>query len=390
METGQDPAWAQAHQVLGLEKKRIVQYSLDQQLTPTATAQAATGKSTYNILLGLVVVLLIALLVITAQILSTLRQLSGKAEKEDYNKLNANLLFGFVFVFFAAIAYEIAIHKKYILPESASAHGIEIDFIMWTTTALTGFVFIVTQFLLFYFSYRYQHSPGRKASYYTQNNLLEVVWTTIPAAALTIMILYGFKIWVNVTMTNATRADSHDIELYAFQFGWKFRYPGPDGKFGRTDYRFTDLTLPNGKPNPVGLDASDPAGADDIIKDELIMPKGKMVKLHMRSRDVLHAAWLPHFRAQMYCVPGTPTQFSLEPLYTTEEYREKINKPDFNFELACNQICGVSHYAMRREIIVVDESEYLAMLGNETPAMAGMEFPASGKLTLNKMIQATK
>jgi cytochrome c oxidase subunit 2 len=120
------------------------------------------------------------------------------------------------------------------------------------------------------------------------------------------------------------------------------------------------------------------------------MPKGKMVKLHMRSRDVLHAALLPHFRAQMYCVPGTPTQFSLEPLYTTEEYREKINKPDFNFELACNQICGVSHYAMRREIIVVEETEYLSLLGSETPAMAGMEFPAPAKLTMKHTNTATK
>ena len=134
--------------------------------------------------------------------------------------------------------------------------------------------------------------------------------------------------------------------------------------------------------NLLGLDVNDPASMDDIVKDELILPKGKMVKLRMRSRDVLHSALLPHFRAQMYCVPGTPTQFNLTPLYTTEEFRAKLNKPEFNFELACNQICGASHYAMKREIIVVDEGEYLAWMSEQEPMFAGKTVNTPSQLTL--------
>ena len=140
--------------------------------------------------------------------------------------------------------------------------------------------------------------------------------------------------------------------------------------------------MANGAVNAVGLDVNDPASADDFIKDELILPKGVMVKLRMRSRDVLHSALLPHFRAQMYCVPGTPTQFNLEPLYTTEEFRTRIGKPEFNFELACNQICGASHYAMKRQIVVIDYNEYMTWMKTESPLLAGITESTEGQLTL--------
>lgn len=367
----QDAQWKDAPLAQDQDNKRFSQFAIDAQLEADDD-DADSNESTFHLLLAVIVILLMLIMAGAMKLMGGLNTLSGNKFKEpDYNKINAALLLAFVFVFFGGILYEIAIHSKYMLPTSASEHGREIDLMLWITTGLTGFVFIITQFLLFFFAFKYQEKEGQEALYYPKNDKLEIAWTTIPAIVLTVLVLFGFRVWVNTTITNA-KVESYEIELYAYQFGWKFRYPGPDGKLGNADYRLINLNADNGPINPVGLDPKDPASADDILKDELIMPKGAMVKLRMRSRDVLHAAHLPHFRAQMYCVPGTPTQFNLKPIYTTDEFRSTINKPDFNFELACNQICGSSHYAMRREIIVIEEKDYLAWMGQQEALLANL------------------
>lgn len=365
----QDETWAEAPVPQGLDNKRYSQYAIDMQLENDSSAVSDSGKATFYFLITLIVVLLLVVLGVAGSLLSGLRKISGDTSEFNYNNLNAKLMLAFLFLLFGGIAYEIVIHSKYILPESASVHGKDIDTIMWITAGITGFVFVITQFLLFWFAFRYQQKDGQKAVYYPKNDKLELVWTTVPAVVLTVLVLFGFRIWVNTTITTVNN-NEYEVELYAYQFGWKFRYPGPDGKLGKTDYRLTNTEMPDGTPNAVGIDLSDPASADDVLQDELILPKGKMIKLKMRSRDVLHSALLPHFRAQMYCVPGTPTQFNITAKYTTEEFRDKIGDAEFNFELACNQICGSNHYNMKRYIRVIDESEYVAWLNDLTPAMA--------------------
>lgn len=377
----QNPQWKNAPLPQDLANKRLSQFALDKQLD--ANKSIDTNNSLFYWLISLIVIMLLIVLGTAMKLLNGLSKISGATTKEpNYDKLNGNMFLAFLFVFMGAILYEIMIHKQYLLPESASKHGQSIDMILWITFALTGFVFVVTQALLFIFAFKYRQKEGQTAIYYPKNDKLEILWTTIPAVVLTLLVLFGFRIWVNTTITNANAEEYYEIELYAYQFGWKFRYPGPDGKLGRTDYRLTNTELPGGTVNAIALDITDPASADDIVKDELILPKGVMVKLRMRSRDVLHAAHLPHFRAQMYCVPGTPTQFNLEPLYTTEEFRSRINKPDFNFELACNQICGASHYAMKREIKVVELKDYTAWMSSEKPLFTSAENSNTNQLTL--------
>jgi cytochrome c oxidase subunit 2 len=378
----QDEKWAEAPSPQNLDNKRFSQYAIDMQLENGSGAVADSDKSTFYFLITLIVILLLVVLGVAGQLLSGLRKISGDTSEPNFNKINANLMLLFLVALFVGIAYEIGIHSEYLLPESASVHGKDIDNIMWITAGITGFVFVVTQILLFWFAFRYQKKDGQKAIYYPKNDKLELIWTSVPALVLTVLVLFGFRIWVNTTITAAAEEDVYEVELYAYQFGWKFRYPGPDGKLGKTDYRLTQTEMPNGLPNAVGLDLTDPASADDVLQDELVLPKGKQIRLRMRSQDVLHSALLPHFRAQMYCVPGTPTQFNLTAKYTTEEFRDKIGNPDFNFELACNQICGANHYNMKRYIRVVEESDYVAWLNELTPAMATGNDNNDNKLTL--------
>jgi cytochrome c oxidase subunit 2 len=203
---------------------------------------------------------------------------------------------------------------------------------------------------------------------------LEMIWTIIPVITLTGLILFGLFSW-NDIMSYDFEGEEEPmvVELYAQQFGWTARYAGMDNTLGDANGRLIDIDAVN----VLGLDTSDKNYADDVITKELHLPVGKRVHFRIRSQDVLHSAYMPHFRAQMNCVPGMVTEFGFTPKYTTEEMRLKeeviektngINKIrrakgedemyEFNYLLLCNKICGASHYNMQMKITVVEQDEY--------------------------------
>src|SRR6056300_1965555 len=160
---------------------------------------------------------------------------------------------------------------------------------------------------------------------------MEAIWTIIIVIVLAGLILYGLFTWTDI-MTVEENDEALVVELYAQQFNWKARYAGDDGVLGDANVRF--LQDFDGK-NLVVIDATDPNGFDDVVVQELHLPTGREVIFKMRSQDVLHSAYMPHFRAQMNCVPGMITQFGFTPTVTTAEMRQtpqmqakvkKINK----------------------------------------------------------------
>jgi cytochrome c oxidase subunit 2 len=175
------------------------------------------------------------------------------------------------------------------------------------------------------------------------------------------------------------------VELYAQQFNWTARYGGGDNVLGGANVRMIDIN----RANILGLDESDPYTNDDVIVKELHLPVGRKVNFKFRSQDVLHSAYMPHFRAQMNCVPGMITEFSFTPSITTENMRldpdvvdhvkrtnairaEKAAKGEdnsdpweFDYILLCNKICGKSHYNMQMKIIVETEEEYNAWMESQ-------------------------
>jgi len=187
---------------------------------------------------------------------------------------------------------------------------------------------------------------------------------------------------MNVSLEN----DPLVVELYAQQFSWKARYAGADNTLGKANVRLIDID----RANILGVDESDPNAKDDVITSELHLPVGRPVLFKMRSQDVLHSAYMPHFRAQMNCVPGMITQFGFTPNKTTVEMREtpemidkvqNINKIrskkskalvakgeealeryEFDYLLLCNKICGKSHYNMQMKIVVETQEEYNAWI----------------------------
>ena len=330
------------------------------------------------ILIGLV------LLIIAAHQLMRVIELSREFKKtkeweitDSDNAFNgkAMLLAGFALIAF--LFWQGNRWNDNALPGAASVHGIKVDALWDINMYLIVFVFVVTNAFLFYYAYKYAGKKGVKATFLAHDNRLEMAWTIAPAIVLAGIIIFGLKYWNEIT-ERSTDPNKVTVELYAKQFDWTARYAGADKKLGLTDYRQIDGG------NSVGMDTLDPAGYDDIlVKNEFHIPVNREIEFKMRSRDVIHSAYMPHFRAQMNCVPGMVTEFKFTPNKTTAEMRKdpyviqlmaginearakKAQEPvEFDYILLCNKICGASHYNMQMTIVVESEKDYKAWIAKQ-------------------------
>ncbi|MFS4483954.1 cytochrome c oxidase subunit II [Hyunsoonleella sp. 2307UL5-6] len=311
--------------------------------------------------------------------------ISGVATDKD-NTINGYLMMGFlIFIYVITIISMVKWGDLPLISNAASAHGPDVDNLMITTLIVIFFVQTLTQFLLHYYAFKYKGEKGKKALFFADNNKLEFIWTIIPVIVLAGLVIWGLNTWINIMGVDESD-DPLVVELYAQQFNWKARYGGADNTLGKANVRLIDID----RANILGLDESDPDAQDDIITTELHLPVGRPVLFKMRSQDVLHSAYMPHFRAQMNCVPGMITQFGFTPTVTTVEMRqtpemqekvmninniriekskkliekgeEALDLYEFDYLLLCNKICGKSHYNMQMKIVVETEEEYNAWI----------------------------
>jgi cytochrome c oxidase subunit II len=354
---------------------------------------------------GLIILLCIVMLAIVLIQIGRVTELSAKirGEKEaqkESNEWNSKgfVIFGAAFLIFSVVSafiYEddmlwYGVHK------SASELGGKIDWLFNVTLICTGIVFFITQALLFWFSYKYRGREGRKVLYLPHDNRLEIIWTAIPAVAMTFLVIAGLDTW-NEVMADVKDGEDHiEIEANGMQFAWNLRYPGTDGKLGTRDYKRITAS------NPFGQDFSDAKGHDDFYPDEIVLPVGKKVRVRVTARDVLHNFYLPHFRVKMDAIPGLPTYFVFTPTITTEEYRlmlkkspewnEKYDPKDpesktrwemFDYELACAELCGKGHYSMRRKVRIVSQEEYDAWTAKQQSWYMSNVHNKGTKVTIN-------
>ncbi|TAH00892.1 MAG: cytochrome c oxidase subunit II [Sphingobacteriales bacterium] len=288
-----------------------------------------------------------------------------KGEKKTFeqnNRINGFLLLAFLVLGMAGVYWCNELYKGKILGEAASDHGVDIDRMLYISIAITGIVFVLTQVLLFWFSFKYQYSEKRKAFYFPHNNKLELVWTVVPAIFLTVLVGFGLFYWYKIT--GDAPANATVVEVTGKQFGWFYRYPGKDGVFGKKYYK----NISDAKDNSLGLIWDDKAAQDDIVRDDkLMLVVNKPVKLIINSRDVIHDVGLVHFRMKMDAVPGTPTTMWFTPRFTTKEMKEKTGNPNFVYEISCDQMCGKGHYSMRGVVDVVTQAEYDAYIIKQEP-----------------------
>ena len=253
------------------------------------------------------------------------------------------------------------------LPRNVSHFGHEIDFMIYVILWITGITGVLVFSTMIYFIVKYRHRAGVGAIHSHGNNTLEVVWTTIPVFIFLALAIYGNEMWARMRMEKPP-ADALQVAVVGEQFGWNVRYPGPDGKLAKMDAHKI------GKDNPFGVDPNDPDGKDDFTTyNDLVFPVNHPVQLHLGSKDVIHAFYVPEFRLYQDMVPGRVYDFVWLKADATG-----------SFQLACNQLCGQGHYKMFGKLAVVPEAEYVAWAKSKAPATTAANSQTSETTIANR------
>ncbi len=371
------------------------------------------------IILGVIVLgaIMIAQLMKVYELISKVRNRREEHIPDRDNRLNATFLLLFMIAFFISILYLFAEYGYTGRGDSASVHGVDTDWLMNFKFLIITIVFFITNFLLFFFCFKYVRKPGVKAFYFPHKALFEYIWTAVPAFTLSIFVIMGIKLWHE--QTGPASAEAIRVELFAKQFDWTVRLSGDDNMLGNFDYKLTNDNNPlalvttktiknaidsmeNGASGVKALTAKlsnpkvvysqededllrsdlntkehllrlvyqmqakhnkelDAKAYDDIVfnaSDTLFLCVDQEYDFNFRSKDIIHSAYFPNFRAQMNVLPGQTTRFKFTPSVTSKEMRKRRNNPNYNYALMCNKICGSSHYKMKLLIVVLDKEDY--------------------------------
>jgi cytochrome c oxidase subunit 2 len=383
----------------------------------------------------LLIILVIALAIIAIVQLTKVYEFTRslrRSKEEDIsnadNKLNANLMLVWMFLFFIGTIYLYVRYGNY-LPEAASEHGKDVDQLMSINLWMITIMFFIVNAMLFLVSWKFYYRKDRKAKFFAHDNRLELVWTLVPGVTMAFIIVFGLITWNK--MTGPASAEALQVEVYSKQFDWTARYAGTNGEFGAANYNLISSDnamgiiskekikskieeldkeieaikdqLSANEVTPVmpasyveslqdkiyrlerhkqrildlgesklGSGKSDwETGADDrIAKGEMHIPLGQEIEFIFRSQDVIHSAYMPHFRAQMNAVPGVPTRFKMTPTITTQEMRKKLGDDKFDYILLCNKVCGAAHFNMQMKVVVDTPEEYAVWLQKQKTFVA--------------------
>lgn len=235
------------------------------------------------------------------------------------------------------------IAKTWWMPALAASSRAPIDTQFTYTYIAMGVVFVAAQLGLGLFAWKYRDRSGSQAAYSHGNTRLEVVWTAATAVLFLGLAFGGARIWAAERFQPA-KPGALPVEATGMQFQWYFRYAGPDGKYGKTDYTTIDPSA--GGEAALGMLLDDPAGADDVVVNTLMLPVGREVDVTLHAQDVIHSLFIPAMRVKQDAVPGLRMRVHFTP--------DKIG----DYEIACAELCGLGHYRMRAGVRVVSEADF--------------------------------
>ena len=230
-------------------------------------------------------------------------------------------------------------------PPQISEHGEAMDAQFNLTLIVVAIGFILAQVALGYYVWRYRDRSGARAVYTHGNAKVEVATVLITAVTFVTLAIIGQRVWIDLHLEDMPE-DAVQVEVTAQQFAWNFRYPGPDGTFGKTATR-----LINDQLNPVGVDPRDPASSDDVVTlNRMAVPVNRDIRLTLRSKDVTHSFFVPALRFKQDTTPGLAVPGHFKALKTGE------------YEIACAELCGLQHYKMKGFLMVMSDQEFEAWL----------------------------
>jgi cytochrome c oxidase subunit 2 len=236
------------------------------------------------------------------------------------------------------------IAKTWWLPAGMSAAAAGIDRQFTITFIAMGVVFVLAQCGLGYFVWKYRDQGEKTKVEYSHGNIkMEVLWTALTAVLFIGLNLMGSPIWAAERFEPA-KPDAVPVEVTGMQFAWYFRYPGADGKFGKTDPHLIDPS--SGNEAAIGLDTTDAASKDDVIAGTMYLPVNREVDLTLKAVDVIHSFFVPSMRFKQDAVPGLAIHMHFTPIQTGD------------YEIACAELCGLGHYKMHGMLKVVSQDDF--------------------------------
>lgn len=258
--------------------------------------------------------------------------------QKDVKTQKTFLAFGLLLI--ALLGIHLFTLKRWWFPAPAALHAASIDRQFLIALWFLGALFIAAHLL--FGAVIFRSRTDRPAAYTGGNWRFEITWTVLIAALFFWFNISGAQVWSEIN-SHQSATDPVQVEVTGAQFQWYFRYPGPDGTWGRTDaQKFAKAS----EGNPLGIDPDDPAGKDDIVSGSLVLPVNRDVNLILRAQDVIHSVFIPAMRFKLDAVPGMEIRATLKPLQTG------------TFEMACSQLCGLGHYRMRAVVKVVSEEDF--------------------------------
>jgi cytochrome c oxidase subunit 2 len=254
------------------------------------------------------------------------------------------------------------------MPALAATHGLQIDNLIGWIHIFMLVLFVGWGGFFLYAVVRFRQSRNPVADYrgVTSNRS---IYSEIGVAVVEAILLVGFAIpiWAARVDTMPLQNEALVVQLTGEQFAWNVRYAGPDGIFGRTDIKLIDL-----QSNPLGVDRSDPAAKDDVTTvNQLYLPANKPIIVELRSKDVIHSFNVPEFRVKQDAIPGLTIPIWFIPDVTTAEMRTRTGNPEFQYEIACAQLCGLGHFRMRGFVTVQTAEEFQKWLDAEGEKLKG-------------------
>jgi cytochrome c oxidase subunit II len=206
------------------------------------------------------------------------------------------------------------------LPEAASSFAGRIDSLFMLILVITTVVFVLVQIALIVFIVRYRGRPDRKAVYTHGNNRLEIAWTAATAVIVLTLAFLSRGLWLDLKDPARFPPAGFEVVVAAKQFEWNVTYPGPDGRLGTDD--------------------------DFVVRNQLHVPVGVPVHVHLTAEDVIHSFFVPEFRVKQDAVPGMQIPTWFEATRTGE------------FTIGCAELCGLGHYRMRGTLFVHDAAGF--------------------------------
>jgi cytochrome c oxidase subunit II len=247
------------------------------------------------------------------------------------------------------------------MPPAASAHAGEIDQMIVLVHWLMLVLFVGWGAFFVYVLARFRRGANPKANYLgAKGKLSKGLEVAVAVVEVVLLVFYAIPAWARRVQNLPAESEAVVVRVVGQQFAWEVHYPGPDGKFGRTDIKLVSAD------NPLGLDRSDPDAKDDFnSENQLHVQVNRPVLVHLSSKDVIHSFGLYEMRVKQDAVPGLQIPVWFIPTVTTAEMRARTGKADFDYEIACSQLCGLGHFRMRGFVVVESAEGYQKWMADQ-------------------------